>query len=259
MLEEASAHFYKQFKIMSRRMGEIAWIAIHPLIFILSLGILAYFVSEGGAGPETMLFVFAGVIVWNIYDVSQRATSFGITLDIWADSLKHTFTGSSSLAGFIVGNASYGLFSSVLVLMITGILAVILFGFNIFLAGFYLINLFFVFIFATGLALVINSLMVTKGDKYMSLIWILTGIIMIFSGVYYPIDILPGPVQAVSLAVPTTHSIMSLRAALGFSPGLANPELAIGAILSVAYFALGVLVFRWAIKRSKVTGVITRY
>lgn len=259
MLEEASAHFYKHYKIMSRRAGEVAWIAIHPLISILSLGILAYFVSKGGAGPETMLFIFAGVIVWNIYDVSQRATSYGVTLDIWSDCLKHTFTGSSSFTGFVVGNAFYGLFSSILVMIITGMLAAVLFGFNIFLAGFYLANLLFVFIFATGLALVINSLMVTKGDKYMSLIWILTGVIMIFSGVYYPIEILPGPIQAVSLAVPTTHSIISLRAALGFSPGLANPELAIGAVLSVAYFVLGALIFRWSIRRSRVTGVITRY
>ncbi len=259
MIREASAHFYKQWKIMSRRPGEMAWIAVHPLISILSLGILAYFVSTGGASPETMLFVLAGVIVWNIYDASQRAISYGITLDIWSNCLKHTFTGSSSLPGFVLGNALYGLFSMISITLVTGILAIALFGFNIFMAGFYLVNFLFVFIFAAGMGLVINSLMVVKGEKYMSLMWILTGVIMIFSGVYYPIEILPGPVQAVSLAVPATHSIISLRASLGFSPEIAGTELLIGAALSLAYFAFGALLFRWAIKRSKITGMLTRY
>ena len=259
MFEEASAHFYKQWKIMSKRPGEIAWIAIYPLISILSIGILAYFVITKGSPPETMLFILVGVIVWDVYGVAERAISYGITLDIWGNCLKHTFTGGSSFMGFIIGNSLFGLFSSVSVFLIMGAICIGLFGFNVFAAGLFLVNLFFVFLFATSFGLIIDAFMLTKGDKYMSLIWITPGLIMIFSGIYYPIEILPLPVQMFSLAMPTTHSLISLRASLGFSPGLAIPALLTGAALSIAYLAFGLLLFKWAIKRSKVTGILTRY
>jgi ABC-2 type transport system permease protein len=259
MLEEASAHFYKQWKIMSKRPGDIALISIYPLISILSLGIFAYFVITRGSPPEAMLFILVGVIVWDIYNVAERATSYGITLDIWSGCLKHTFTGSSSLSGFVLGNSLFGLFNSISVLLIMGALGIGLFGFNIFTAGLFLLNLLFVFVFATAFGLIINSQMITNGEKYMSLIWITPGLIMIFSGIYYPIEILPLPVQAFSLALPTTHSLISLRASMGFSPELAVPALLTGALLSLAYLALSLLLFRWAIKRSKVTGILTRY
>lgn len=259
MLEEASAHFYKQWKIMSKRSGEIAWITIYPLISIFSLGIFAYFVTIRGSPPETMLYILLGVIVWNIYSISERATSYGMALDIWSDCLRHTFTGTSSPSGFVLGNSVFGIFSAISVLLILGILGIAIFGFNIFNAGFFLLNLLFVFIFATSFGLLINALMLTKGDKLMSLIWITPGIIMILSGIYYPIDVFPQPIQTLSLAIPSTHSLISLRASLGFSPGLAVPALITGALLSLSYLTVSSLIFRWSIKRSKITGTLTRY
>lgn len=191
MIEEISAQFYKQWKITSKRAGEMAWIAVYPLVSLFSLGIFAYFVSIGGSPPETMLFVLVGVIVWDIYGVAQRATSYGITLDIWSGCLKHTFTGTSSYVGLVIGNALFGLFSAILVFLIMSTLGIIIFDFNIFNAGVFLINYIFVFIFATSFGLIVNSLMLTKGEKYMSLIWIMPGVLLVLSGVYYPIELLP--------------------------------------------------------------------
>jgi ABC-2 type transport system permease protein len=259
MIDEAGAHFYKQIKIMSKRLGDLAWIFIYPLIGLISLGIFAYFVTTMGSPPETMLFVLIGVIVWDIYGVGERATSNAITLDIWSDCLRHTFTGTSSITGFIVGNGLFGLFSGAVVFVLLSTMGLILFGFNILHAGIFLTNLFFVFLFATSFGLIINSLMLTKGHKYMSLAWITPGLVMIFSGIYYPIDLLPYAIRVISLAIPSTHSLISLRASLGFSPELAVPEFFAGALLALAYFAGSVLLFKWAIRRSKVTGIIVKH
>ena len=259
MIEEAGAHFYKMMKITSKRAGEIAWILIYPLISIFSLGLFAYFMSLEGAPPESMIFILVGVIVWDIYGVAQRAPSYGITLDIWSDCLKHTFTGSSSLTGFVIGTALFGLFSTIAVLIIMGVISYLVFGFNILLAGVYLLNILGVFIFATAFALIVNSLMLTQGEKYMSLIWITPGIMLVLSGIYYPIELLPGPVQAASMVIPTTHSLISMRAAFGFAPEQAFPELVTGMILSVAYLAACLLIFKWSLHRSKVSGLITKH
>ena len=259
MIEEAGAHFYKQSKILFRRWGELANILVYPLIGLFSLGLFAFFISTAGAPPETILFLLTGVIVWDIYSVSERAIAYGITLDIWSSCLKHTFTGGSSFSGFILGNSMFGLASAGAVLLLTGLVGIVIFGFNIFLAGPFLLNIFFVFVFANAFGLLINALMITKGAKYMSLVWVTPGIILIFSGIYYPVEILPEPLFVISQAIPTTHSLASLRASLGFNPENAVTEMAIGAVLSVAYFIASLFIFRWSIYKSKVSGLITKY
>ncbi|MCK4816138.1 ABC transporter permease, partial [bacterium] len=198
MFEEISAHIYKHWKMMARRPGELAWLLVYPFVGLMSLGILSFYLRSQGAPLDTMLFVLVGVIVWGFYDVSQRAISYGITFDIWNNCLRHTFASKSSVTHFIIGNSAFGLLSSVVAFVLVGSVSVLIFGFNIFLAGFYLMNLFSVFIFATGIGLLIDSLMVTRGEKWMSLIWMGTGIIMIFSGVYYPVTILPDLMQRIS-------------------------------------------------------------
>jgi ABC-2 type transport system permease protein len=259
MFESITAYFYKQMKITVKVPGEIAWILVYPMISIFSLGILTFFVITRGSSVDTMLFILVGVIVWDVYAAAERSTSFGLVLDIWNNSLKHTFTGISSFLGFVIGSMLFAVFSVISISLIMGILAFVFFGFNLLNAGLLLANLFSVFIFAASIGFLVNALMLTKGEKFMSLIWIVPGIIMLFSGIYYPIDILPGPVQAISLTVPSTHSLISLRAGFGFSPELAIPEFLIGLGLSAAYFSVSVIIMKWAMYRTKVNGIATRF
>ncbi len=211
MFEETTSYIYKQWKIMSRRPGELAWIFVYPFIGLLSIGIYAFFLITQGAPLDSILYVLVGVISWNFYDVSQRAITFGITLDIWSNCLRHSFAGNSRIRHFILGNSVFGLISSVLTFFLVAAAGLLVFGFNLFSAWLWLIpNLLIVFIFATGIGLMIDSLLISQSEKYMSLIWTMTGVIMIFSGVYYPASVLPAPMQAVSQILPTTHAINSM-------------------------------------------------
>lgn len=259
MWEEISAHVYKHMKIMSKRPGELAWIIVYPFVSVLSIGILAFFLITKGAPTDSIMFVFVGIVIWNLYTISQRGITYGITFDVWSNSLKHAFIARSSAFHFIAGNAMFGLLSSLATVVLVGIVGMLVFGFNIFAAGLFLVNLLFIFLFATAIGLLVNGLMLTKGEKYMSLIWMGPGIVMIFSGIYYPISILPDAMQAVSNVIPLTHLLTSLRASFGFSPGLAVPSLVTGALLALAYLAVGALVFRASLQRGRMSGVITKY
>ena len=152
MLEEISAHFYKHSIIMKRRPADLAWIVLHPFIGLLSVGLLVFFVISKGAPANSMLFVFVGVIMWNFYDLSQRAITYAVTQDIWNVCLKHGFSGKAAVKHFIVGNSIFGLYSSAIAFVLVGVVGFFLFGFNIFAAGPYLFNLITVFIFACTIA-----------------------------------------------------------------------------------------------------------
>ena len=259
MFEQIFAYFYRQQLIMRRRPGDLAWIFIHPFISLFSIGILAFFVVQKGAPVNSLMFVFVGVIMWNFYDLVQRAVTYGIAFDIWSSSLKHSFSSGASPRHFIIGNSLFGLYSAFISFVLVGVAAYFAFGFNILLAGWSLLNLIPVFLFAAGAGLMINCLMVSKGEKYMALIWSLTGIVMIFSGVYYPTNVLPFPIADISQAMPSTHSINSMRAAFGYSPENMVSEFLIGFLMSIVYFVVGIVVFLYGLKKGYQNGTITKY
>ncbi|MFQ5648034.1 MAG: ABC transporter permease, partial [Candidatus Aenigmatarchaeota archaeon] len=186
--------------------------------------------------------------------------SYGITLDIWNESLRHSFVGASRLRHFITGNLIYGAIGALVTLAIIAAAGIFAFGFDIFSGGLFLAaNMVFVFIFGAGIGMMIDALMVTKGSKYMAIIWIIPGLIMILSGVYYPAEMLPAGAFEFSMALPSTHCISSLRAAISGMGSIAYSEFLIGAGLAVVFFLAGGLLFKHGLKKSRESGVITKY
>jgi len=252
-------HFYKQYKFMTKIPSEMLWL-VYPLITILSLGIFASFIISKGGPTDTLLFIFVGFVAWNMYDISQRAITFAITFDIWDGCMKHSMITSSRIKDFVIGNALFGLLTSVIGTLGMGLIGFLLFNFNIFSIGIYLIlALPVIFIFATAFGLIVNSLMITKSHHWMALIWISGAIMMIFSGVFYPISVLPEPVQIFSYALPTTHGIDAMRSAYNSSFGAANTSIIYGFVLSIIYLVITYYIFKKAIRHSKKTGVMTWY
>ncbi len=260
MLETIVAHIYKQHKMMVKNSAELAWIFVYPFVALLSIGLFAYYISLSGGPPEAVLFVLVGVIVWNFYDLTQRAVTYGMTYDMWSNSLRHGMVNASGTKEFIIGNSFYGLLTSYLVVIFVGIAGIMAFGFNVFSAGpVLIISLLPVFLFATSIGLLINSLMITRGHNWMSLIWSISGVIMIFSGVFYPLDILPEAVRFIALSLPTTYSIDALRAVFGFTAAPIFESIFIAFLISVVYLVICIFIFTKAVKRSKTTGKLTQY
>lgn len=260
MITEISAHLYKHIKIAQKWPGELAHLFIYPSISLLSLGILAFFLVLNGAPLESMVFVFVGVLMWNVYDMAQRTMNYGITEDIWNESLKHSFVGASRLWHFITGNVLYGSIGAVIGLVIVGLVGLYAFGFNIFAGGLFLAaNMATIFIFGAGAGMMVNALMMVKGSKYMAIIWILPGVIMVLSGIYYPAELFPSGVYELSTLLPSTHAINSLRAAIGGSGALAMSEFLVSGALAAVFFVAGGLLFSYGLKRSRTTGVLTKY
>jgi ABC-2 type transport system permease protein len=89
-------------------------------------------------------------------------------------------------------------------------------------------------------------------------IWPIPAIISPFAGVFYPIETLPGWMQAISLLLPPSYVFEGLR---GIVKGgtVSMGALATGAILAMAYILLGFWIFHRTYKRAVRTGLIARY
>ena len=87
------------------------------------------------------------------------------------------------------------------------------------------------------------------------LAWAAIFIVAPVSGVYYPIAVLPGWMQAIAWALPSAHVFEGMRGALLHGVFLWN-EFWLAAALNVIYLALGAAVFAWSVHYAREHGTL---
>lgn len=216
MLETIAGTIYKH-ALKMRNAPELGWVLLYPVVGILSIGIFAIFLLlQGSTSLNPLFFVAAGALMWDFYGLMQRAIVYNVTFDVWDGCLRHQYISKSKFGSIFAGNFGFGLLTGTVAILIVIAVTYFAFNFNVFNAGIHLAtSLFSIAIFGTAVGLIIVSLMLRVSFAYMALAWMITGVIMVFSGVYYPVDILPEPFKSFGNAIPATHSISALRGALG--------------------------------------------
>lgn len=111
---------------------------------------------------------------------------------------------------------------------------------------------------AMGLLSAAFTLRFQRGDP---VAFMLDMVSVLLGGVFYPVEVLPAPLRAVSRYLPATHALEALRDALLRGAGLREVA---GSLSSLALFAavaapLAWLAFRWAIRRAKDDGSLTHF
>jgi len=90
------------------------------------------------------------------------------------------------------------------------------------------------------------------------LIWPIPTLISPFVGVFYPITILPGWMQAISRILPPTYVFEGLRSMVAGKPAPWD-RLVIGLALAVVFVVLACAVFAAVYRYAIRTGLIARY
>jgi ABC-2 type transport system permease protein len=101
-------------------------------------------------------------------------------------------------------------------------------------------------------------MVVKRGDPVN---FVLASLSSLLSGVYYPVAVLPGWLQAVSGLLPMTYSLRAMRMALleCASPAQVAQELGLLALFTLLVLPAALLAFRWALRRARVEGSLTQF
>ncbi len=97
-----------------------------------------------------------------------------------------------------------------------------------------------------------------KGDP---ISWLLTLSSGFFSGVFFPVEILPRCLRIFSYFLPLTYSLKGLRHAIlqGYTIRMLMPDIAILFIFCVILAPLSMRIFRYAVRNAKISGSLTHY
>ncbi|HEY0734251.1 MAG TPA: ABC transporter permease [Herpetosiphonaceae bacterium] len=212
---------------------------------------------------EFILFLLVGTLVWNYLAVVFDAISETITWERWEGTIEYTFMAPISRLTHLLGATLFAILYGVLHTAI--ILGVVSFFFDVSLAQanfFGAMSLLVVgslsFVGMGIFAAVLPLLFPERGAQMTNVI---KALILLVSGVYFPIAVLPGWMQTISQVSPAYYVLAGMREALLENASVFSlaqtyilPLLIIGAIAVPA----GLWVFVTAEQYAKRTGRLKR-
>jgi ABC-2 type transport system permease protein len=235
-------------------------VAFWPVMDIVLWGSLGAFVAtENDASRAATPYLLAGILLfWTLTQV-QMTGATGVMEETWSRNLLNVLTTPVTPGEYLAGVGVFGLIKLAITLATLTATTIALYGFDLSELGWSVIPVAAVLLFnGWSIALVVIGLILRFGQSAEILTWGINYVVMAVSGVFFPVEALPGFIQPLARVLPTTHAFAAARSLLddGQTPwgslGVAVIGTAVGLVLSAAFCRRMLTVFR-------ARGFVTRY
>ena len=246
---------------------EVAYL-VYTLVSVLSIGYLAAGLStvSGRVGAaqlrEAQLYLLVGSLLWGYLAMVFLEIGYTIVYERWEGTIEYTFMAPirrmTHLAGVCGFAVLYALWRTAVVLTAAGLL------FHLDLSRADLGAAAAVLVASTpavvGTGILASVLALLSVEKGAQMMMVVEGIILLISGVYYPVDVLPGPLQLLARASPLTYVLSGIRESLLHGRGLRDQLGTVALLLGMGavLVPVGLLTFAWAERRAKRLGLLKR-
>jgi ABC-2 type transport system permease protein len=182
-------------------------------------------------------------LLWNFLSALYSDIAMSIGYERWEGTLEYTFMAPVSRWIHLAGISLFALCNSIVQTSI--VLVGLMFFTNLNLAGANLGGVFAVLMVSTlafvGLGLMAAALPVMSPERGAEATHIFQGLLLLVSGVYYPVEVLPQWIQPLSALSPATYTLSACRKLVGVGNPASTPDRLAGAPLSAVLFELSVL------------------
>jgi ABC-2 type transport system permease protein len=252
------AFIERNFNLTRRYWGWEAAFMVYAIAGALSVTLIGQEQND----PTLILTLMIGAIFWNYLSVVFSFIAETIQWERWEGTLEYTMMApvrrTSQLLGATAYAILYGLVSTVIILVVL----VAFFGLDLSDANFATAAVFMgigsvSFVGIGMMAAVLPLLYVERGAQ---MTFVLQSVLLLVSGVYYSVDILPQWMQVLSRLSPATYILDGVRA--GLIEGTPVNELTYDVwpliVMAVVFIPLGIKIFAWAERYAKRTGKLKR-
>ena len=253
------ALIYKYLYLVRHNLDRIFDIIYWPIMSLLVWGFTTVYLKDVTGSSQFISFFIGGLILWTLMLRSQQDISIFLLEDFWSRNIYNTFSSPLKNNEIFLATALFAAFRSLIALGILGVMAYLLYSFNILSFGVLGIvmlasNLIF---FGSALGILVAGFIYRYGMEIQVFAWSIAFLFQPFSAVFYPREVLPGILHTVSLAIPTSHVFEGMRAALqnGIIPW---SNLGVAFALNIIYLIVAYFTFSHFIERSRKTGFLAR-
>jgi ABC-2 type transport system permease protein len=258
-LKASYAFMERNFFLTRRYWGwEIAFL-VYSVAGALSISLIG--ADQGD--PRLILMLLIGAIFWNYLSVVFSWIAETIAVERWEGTLEYTMMAPIHRWSQLLGSVMYAM---VYGLVHTGVILIVLIlffpqldftGANPLTVGAFMVLGSFSFVGIGMMAAILPLLYVERGAQ---MTFVLQSCLLLVSGVYYPISVLPEWMQALSKLSPATYVLDGVRA--GLLDGTPVTALVYDVIplivMAFVFIPLGLWAFGRAERYAKRTGKLKR-
>lgn len=257
-LQASFAFVERNFNLSKRYWGwEVAWL-IYSVAGALSVSLIGRSMNN----EKLLLTLVIGTIFWSYLAIVFEFIAEAVQWERWEGTLEYTFMAPvrryAQLFGAAIYAVAFGLVHTVFVLVVLALF----FELDLTTANFATAAVFTLlgtFSFA-GIGIAASILPLMYVERGAQMVFVIQSLLLLISGVYYSVDILPGWMQVLSNFSPATYVLDAVRAGLIDGVGIGSlfgdvwPLLLMG----IVFIPLGLWAFGRAERYAKRTGKLKR-
>lgn len=245
-------HMYNFKHTLDRSTDVFFW----PAMDIILWGFTTLYISQEVTGlPYIITTVLSGLILWMTVWRGQYEITVNLLEEMWNQNMINIFASPIKLKEWIAGVFLLGIIKMFFTLTFATLVAVIVYKAQIFSLGFYLIpflgNL---LLTGWGFGILVAAVIIRYGTKIQTLAWSGVSLISPFSGVFYPISVLPDWAQKISAFLPTSYIFEGMRIII-LKGTLPLDYLLKAFLLNIFILSFGLIFFNYMFKKSKEDGL----
>ena len=249
---------YRHLALYRRSWPRVLELMYWPVLQMLVWGFVTAWLAgvQNNTASVTAGVLLGGVLLWEVTLRSQMGFAISFLEEIWSRNLGHIFVAPLRPTELVAGLVAMSMVRTAIGVGPAILLAFLLYGFGLWTLGPVLV-LYFAALMAMGwaVALGVTALILRHGAGAEALAWgVLFGLAP-FSAVFYPVSVLPGWLQPISLAIPATHVFEGMRAAL-LDGRLAWDHLAYAFALDLIWLGLAAWLFMAQFQAARVRGAL---
>jgi ABC-2 type transport system permease protein len=255
-LKASVAFIERNFNLFKRYKGWEAVFLVYTVVNTLTIAFIGY------GNPDKILYLVIGSLMWSFLSVLFHEVSEAVAWERWEGTIEYTFMAPIHRFTHLMGQCSfailYGILRSLVILTVIGIFFDLDFGkanFGAALATLLVASFSFL-----GMGLMAATLPLLSPERGPQATHIFQALILLISGVYYEVEVLPGWLQPFSRLSPGTYTLRSIRAAMLHGAGFREiaGDLCLLVVIGFVLIPLGLMVFHQAEVYAKRTGKLKR-
>src|ERR1041385_9522941 len=209
VLRQTWAFFFRDYHLTRRY---FSWVVVFTFYAVVNSATVVL-IGVAANDRRLTLTLLVGVMLWGLLSVVFQEIANSIAYERWEGTLEYTFMAPVSRLIHLLGVSLYSLINSVITTLI--VLVALVFLTNLSLRGVNLPGVLVVVAVSSfafvGLGLIAAVFPVMSAERGAEATHIFQGSLLLVSGVYYPIEVLPGWLQPLSAFSPATYTLSACR------------------------------------------------
>ena len=254
------AFIERNFNLVKRYLSWEILFFSYSIVNALTIGLI----MVGRGTSDDVLYLLIGALVWGFLSIMMREVSDAITWERWEGTIEYTFMAPIHRITHLVGSC---LFAILYGLLRTGLVLAIMplfFGEHIDLGRANWLTMGITVAVSSlsfiGIGLMAAIFPLLSPEKGQAATGIIQSLLLLISGIYYEIEVLPEWLQPLSWISPATYTLKSIRAAMLENASVASQagNLLLLLIIGIVLIPVGFWVFHVGEKYAKRVGRLKR-